>query len=135
MTYDTKDAKIERLEAELSRLQLIHDKWGMLSSKWEACAAKLRETEEENMRLREAIGLATTAVPDMQMDPNDPISMMRQVVARIAALERAAQNALKHQDDPQDWVEKLWDAVHPNPLDAEGHVAEVQESRDEWDRD
>ena len=40
----------------------------------------------ENARLREAIGLATTAVPTMEMDAADPVGMMQRVVAEIDTL-------------------------------------------------
>lgn len=40
-------------------------------------------------RLLQAVGLATTAVPDMQIDVKDPVGMMRRVVAENERLRAA----------------------------------------------
>jgi polyhydroxyalkanoate synthesis regulator phasin len=58
--------------------------------------------EAEITTLREAIGLMTTAKPDMVMDVDDPIGMAHQVVkeadtlrARVKELEREVQKLTK----------------------------------------
>lgn len=47
-------------------------------------------------RLREAIGLATTAVPNMEMDVHDPIGMMQRVVAEADRLRKALERIATH---------------------------------------
>jgi hypothetical protein len=42
---------------------------------------------------QQAIGLATTAVPTMEMDTNDPVGMMQRVVAEVTALKEALELA------------------------------------------
>lgn len=44
---------------------------------------------EENTRLREAIGLATTIAEQMPITPSDPIGMMQTVCAEVARLREA----------------------------------------------
>ena len=67
----------------------------------------------ENARLREAIGLATTAVPTMEMDAADPVGMMQRVVAEVTRL-RAQADALA--DALEGLVEEVW----PSEMIAEG---------------
>ena len=45
---------------------------------------KLTEVE----KLRRAVGLATTVVPEMVMDSEDPVVMMLKVVGKVTALEK-----------------------------------------------
>jgi hypothetical protein len=52
--------------------------------------AQRREAE-----LTQAIGLATTAVPTMVMDPADPVGMMQKVVARMSQLETFAKRMVQ----------------------------------------
>jgi hypothetical protein len=55
-----------------------------------------RERDEARARtelLGQAVGLATTAVPDMEMNPDDPIGMMRQVVSRVQIERKKADRA------------------------------------------
>ena len=54
---------------------------------------ELNALQAENARLREAIGLATTAAPTMEMDAADPVGMMQRVVAEVTRL-RAQADAL-----------------------------------------
>lgn len=46
--------------------------------------------DREIARLREAIGLATTAAPTMEMDAADPVGMMQRVVAETDTLREQA---------------------------------------------
>ncbi|HRR41756.1 MAG TPA: hypothetical protein P5244_11040, partial [Syntrophales bacterium] len=48
--------------------------------------AEIDRLKAENEKYHQAIGLATTALPSMQIDPNDPVGMMHKVVAQITAL-------------------------------------------------
>ena len=69
------EGEIERLRRELlSAREVIDQGWNYPEGK-----AKID-------RLREAIGLATTAVPTMEMDVDDPIGMMHRVVNEIQRL-------------------------------------------------
>ena len=68
--------RVAAVVAEVGRLHRAHQS---------ACEGGdlLREEVE---RLLQAIGLATTTVPDMQIDVRDPVGMMRRVVAEVEKL-------------------------------------------------
>ena len=48
--------------------------------------AENERLQEELSIMTQAVGLATTAVPDMEIDVTDPIGMMHKVVAEVARL-------------------------------------------------
>jgi len=93
--------RLEAEEAEEARLRVENER---LRDEYESykqdCTAiheadNLREQESEARaeaaeaeveRWRQAVGLATTAVPDMVMDADHPIEMMHRVVAEVARL-------------------------------------------------
>ena len=45
------------------------------------------DSEPELKHWIQAVGLASTIVPEMQIDPSDPIEMMQRVVARVEELK------------------------------------------------
>ena len=47
---------------------------------------KIEQLRADNERLLQAVGLATTTVPDMQVDIEDPVGMMQRVVAEVDRL-------------------------------------------------
>lgn len=64
----------------------------------EAYEADKRAIEAELAKFRQAVGLATTAVPDMVMNADDPIGMMHRVVAqrdKLAERMRQLEETLK----------------------------------------
>lgn len=63
---------------------------GECMTKLEADLAALRE---ENARLREAVGLATTCAPQMEMDSTHPVKMMQEVCRVFAILTRERDEA------------------------------------------
>jgi hypothetical protein len=69
-------------------------------------------------RFMQAVGLASTAIPSMVVDPENPVSMMQRVVARVAALECDLAAALDRCP------------VHDSPK----HGAEAEELRKEVER-
>lgn len=60
--------------------------------------------EGEISTMTQAVGLATTAVPDMEIDVRDPIGMMHRVVATVTQLRADLATA-------QAQVAALWDAL------------------------
>lgn len=48
---------------------------------------RIEQLQAEVSTLKQAIGLMTTAKPDLVMDPNDPIGMARAVVAEVERLK------------------------------------------------
>lgn len=48
--------------------------------------AKNKKLQADNERLLQAVGLATTAVPDMHVDIENPVGMMQRVVAEVERL-------------------------------------------------
>jgi ribosomal protein L16/L10AE len=55
--------------------------------------SRLRATTRALEAAREAVGLATTAVPSMVMRADDPVGMMREVVKETEALREALEAA------------------------------------------
>ena len=51
------------------------------------------ELEAEIERLRQAFGLATTTVPDMEIDVADPVGMMQRVAFKVDRMEKLAEMA------------------------------------------
>jgi len=72
---------------EIERLQCSAKGWEADALREHRNANALRSEVE---RLRVAVGLATTAVPTMEMDPDHPVEMMQRVVAEVERLR--AQN-------------------------------------------
>ena len=52
----------------------------------------------ENEQLRQAIGLATTAVPTMEIDVSDPVGMMQRVVNEVTTLRKALKELVEAHD-------------------------------------
>lgn len=113
--------------------------------------AILQETDIETLKeraktLREAIGLATTAVPDMVMQPDDPIGMMHKVVARVRYLIQELtvakeavfgdpcprhQNVSSYMAGVRNWRESQTNHCYGCWLDAYTTSRRVDESSDE----
>ena len=47
------------------------------------------ELKEQLAKMTQAVGLASTALPHMEIDVDDPIGMMQQLVERVKELEEA----------------------------------------------
>ena len=64
------------------------------------------DVQDELSRLREAIGLATTALPSMEVDASDPVGMMRRVVdehrAVVAERDQLAANLASLEESIQE---------------------------------
>lgn len=87
-----RDAALKRAEEAEDLKQRAMEALGHEENVAEAARAEAEE-------LRQAIGLATTAVPDMVMDIDDPIGMMQRVVAQAERL-RVAVEAIVHEYRP-----------------------------------
>jgi hypothetical protein len=98
----------------------------------DALLAKVEAQEKELSTLRQAVGLATTAVPTMEMDTEHPIEMMQQVVAWVEAqakeIERLKEEYARvsgpHQWYWQDRAEKAEAEVERLRRDRDGATRE-----------
>jgi hypothetical protein len=81
------DTKLSRAEAEVERLhnEIARPKYETLRQLADA-VERNEQLKAEVERLRMAVGLATTAVPTMEMDPDHPIEMMQCVVTEVERL-------------------------------------------------
>lgn len=65
-------------------LERIHD----LAAERDSAKAATAAAQDELAQLRQAIGLMTTAKPDMLVDVRDPVGMAQQVVAMVGRLKK-----------------------------------------------
>ena len=78
------DATLAEWENDLERMSPVY------APRMRDAIAEIRRLRGEASELRQAIGLATTAKPSMIIRPNDPIGMMQEVVADLAAYQAVA---------------------------------------------
>ena len=85
---------------------------------------QVKALEAENAKLQQAIGLATTMKPDMEMDVEDPVGMMQKVVSENAKLQeqvhRLGQEVQNYcatyrtlLRDQIEWLENIYDNIFP----------------------
>ena len=80
--------EIEGLRAQLEERYILM-RVRQLEHALDAERQTVRRQRAENERLLQAVGLATTTVPDMQVDIEDPVGMMQRVVAEVERLREA----------------------------------------------
>lgn len=108
---------VERVEAQLRRAEAAEAELEVWRKNCKECTtirnalsevyeADKRAAEAELAKFRQAVGLATTAVPDMVMNADDPIGMMHRVVAerdklaeRVWVLEKRLNPGVHDIDD------------------------------------
>ena len=94
--------------------------------------AEVGQLRAETERLLQAIGLATTAVPNMEIDVNDPIGMMQRVVAEVDRLrsdrrERIATAALQGLLSNSSTNSSSWEIVVAATVYADSLIAKLDE--------
>jgi hypothetical protein len=108
---EERDAAIEAQKRHLNEAtEAVHDLGAKLDcalravEMWKAKAIRVSgEADALKQRaslLGEAVGLATTAVPDMEINPDDPVGMMRRVV-------ETGEKAIRERDEALDDVKTL----------------------------
>lgn len=92
----------------------------------DAALAECERLRTENALLWQAIGLATTAVPHLEIKADDPVGMMQCVVSRVAELEAAAKTAaLLAEVRESEWRVASELAAEANAENARGEAEEA----------
>jgi len=97
MTYITPEAAREQddalREAE-NRVEELESQLAIEQSYIGNLAEEMAQLDKELSTLRQAVELATTAVPTMTMDADNPIRMMHRVVAETETLREQLRKAI-----------------------------------------
>lgn len=99
-------------------------------------AGGTNELQSELSRLREAVGLATTLKPSMEMRVNDPVGMMKEIEAHVRETLALAElpdwnggTALSHALNKLVWKMRTPDGVTTPSIVAEFIIAELADAR------
>lgn len=135
---DELQAGLAALEAELQIAEDSRQSWKsesqnayILREQAEAALhlsqASLNKTEAELAKWQQAVGLASTAVSEMEIDTTDPIGMMERVVSELVSAQA------KDREHYESWKKDMaaWKVDRDRAEKAEAELAAAQEAENQ----